>query len=62
MKITDHYLATAKWLMDWADGYDSGQVQHHSDGVDASKEMANTLRHKARNIEAVVIAYKRLYP
>lgn len=60
MKITDHYLATAKWLREWADAYDSGLTQHHKDGVDDSKEMARTLRHKARNIEAVISSYERL--
>jgi hypothetical protein len=60
MKITDHYRATAKWLHDWADGYETGQAQHHTAGLDDSKEMASLLRHKARNIEATIIAYERL--
>ncbi len=61
MKITDHYLATAKWLRDCADGYDNGSTQHHSGGVEDSKDMASTLRHRARNIEAVISAYERLH-
>ncbi len=58
--ITEHYRATAQWLMDWAEGYDSGLSQHHTDGVDDSKLIASMLRHKAGNIEALINAYERL--
>jgi hypothetical protein len=58
--ITDHYRATAQWLRDWAEGYDSGLSQHHTNGVDDSKLIADMLRHKAGNIEAVINAYERL--
>jgi hypothetical protein len=60
MTITEHYRATAKWLHDWADGYESGQAQHHTAGMDDSKKMAMLLRHRARNIEAVINSYERL--
>lgn len=62
MTITDHYRATAQWLRQWAESYDTGKAQHQCGGVDDSKQMAGMLRHKARNIEAVITSYERLKP
>ena len=60
MTITDHYRATAQWLRDWAAGYDSCLWQHRTDCVDDSKLIADMLRHKAGNIEALINAHERL--
>lgn len=62
MTITEHYRATAQWLRDWAEGYDSGLSQHHTAGEDDSKLIAHMLRHKAGTIEAVVAAHERAEP
>ena len=62
MTITDHYRATAQWLRDWAEGYDSGLSQHHTDGVADSKLIPNMLRHTPDTIEAELSAYAQLKP
>jgi hypothetical protein len=55
-------VQSTRWLRAWAEGYDSGLSQHHTDGVDDSKLIASMLRHKAGNIDAVISAYERLNP
>jgi hypothetical protein len=55
-------VQSTRWLRAWAEGYDSGLSQHHTDGVDDSKLIASMLRHEAGNIDAVISAYERLTP
>jgi hypothetical protein len=54
-----HYRETIKWLDQQAGDYESTKTAHQTNGVDDSKHVAEELRHRARNLEAVIAAVER---
>jgi hypothetical protein len=54
-----HYRETIKWLDRQASDYESAKATHHLDGVDDSKQTAEDLRHRARNLETIIAAVER---
>lgn len=58
-EMVRHYRQTVKWLDEQASEYETTKAVHLINGFDDSKEVAEELRHRARNLETVIAAVER---
>jgi hypothetical protein len=58
-EMAKHYRQTDQWFDQQAADYESGKAVHLTGGIDDSNAVTEDLRHRARNLETIVLAVDR---
>jgi hypothetical protein len=61
-EMAAHYRQMIVWLDSQAADYEAGNTKNFRGDQEESAILAKELRHRARNLEAIVAAYERLDP
>jgi hypothetical protein len=59
-EMAKHYRTLSEWMVQHAEALETGEASFHRGTEDASRELAEDLRHRANNIEALLMGFERI--